>query len=131
MAMRDRYQVETVPMQRGRKRIGSYLVEAGLLTPAQIDVILNDQKMTGMRFGEIIAQRGWVKEQTVEYLMKKVIIPEREQARRGEPQRQPETRPEAIAPPSVPQRRAETPPITKPLTSNPLSKGDGDVSWVG
>ena len=44
-----------------RKRLGGYLVEAGLLTPAQIDVALNDQKLTGMRFGEILAARGWVK----------------------------------------------------------------------
>ncbi len=34
-----------------RKRLGGYLVEAGLLTPAQVDVALNDQKLTGMRFG--------------------------------------------------------------------------------
>lgn len=64
-----------------RKRLGGYLVEAGLLTPAQIDVALNDQKLTGMRFGEILAARGWVKQQTIEYLMKKVILPEQESAK--------------------------------------------------
>ncbi len=51
------------------KRLGGYLVEAGLLTSAQIDVALNDQKLTGMRFGEILAARGWVKQQTIKYLM--------------------------------------------------------------
>lgn len=58
------------------KRLGGYLVEAGLLTPAQIDVALNDQKNSGMRFGEVLAARGWVKQQTIEYLMQKVILPE-------------------------------------------------------
>lgn len=59
------------------KRIGGYLVEAGLLTPAQVDVALNDQKKTGLRFGEILAARGWVKQETVEYFMEKVVLPER------------------------------------------------------
>jgi hypothetical protein len=59
------------------KPLGAYLVEAGLLTEAQVGVALADQSMTSMRFGEIIATRGWVKEQTIEYIMHKVVIPER------------------------------------------------------
>jgi hypothetical protein len=57
------------------KYIGSYLVEAGLLSTAQVDVILCDQTTTSMRFGEIVASRGWLKEQTIEYLMKYLIAP--------------------------------------------------------
>jgi len=60
------------------KPIGSYLVEAGLLTQAHVDVALVDQAATGMRFGDILVLRGWIKEQTIEYLMKKIIVPERE-----------------------------------------------------
>ena len=60
------------------KRIGSYLVEAGLITQAHIDVVLADQEATGMRFGEIVVLRGWLKEQTIEYLMEKIVLPERE-----------------------------------------------------
>ncbi len=60
------------------KRIGGYLVDAGLLTPAQVTVVLDDQKVNGLRFGEILAARGWVKQQTIEYLMEKVILPEQE-----------------------------------------------------
>lgn len=59
--------------------LGDYLVEAGLLSPAQVHVALNDQCMTGLRFGEILVKRGWVKEQTVEYFMHKVVEPERAQ----------------------------------------------------
>ncbi len=60
------------------KKLGNYLVEAGLLTEAQIGVALADQEMTGLRLGDILVRRGWVKEETIEYLMKKVILPERQ-----------------------------------------------------
>lgn len=59
------------------KRLGSYLIDAGLLTSDQVTVALNDQDATGMRFGEILVARGWVKEQTIEWVMEKVIVPER------------------------------------------------------
>jgi ribosomal protein L37AE/L43A len=59
------------------KRLGDYLVEAGLLTDSQIEVALADQVTTGLRFGEVLVRRGWVKEETIEYLMQKVIVPER------------------------------------------------------
>jgi hypothetical protein len=61
---------------KSKKCIGNYLVEAGLLSTAQVDVILLDQNTTGMRFGEIVASRGWLKEQTIEYLMKHLIAPQ-------------------------------------------------------
>ncbi|MDX2228972.1 MAG: hypothetical protein NW220_05015 [Leptolyngbyaceae cyanobacterium bins.349] len=67
---------QDVPASPRNKRLGGYLVDAGLLTPAQVDMALNDQKSTGMRLGEILAARGWVKQQTIEYLMQKVILPE-------------------------------------------------------
>ena len=60
------------------KRLGSYLIDAGLLTPGQVDVILNDQKMTGLRFGDIAVERGWVKRQSIEYITDKIITLERE-----------------------------------------------------
>lgn len=62
------------------KLIGSYLVEAGLITQAHIDVALADQEATGVRFGDILVIRGWLTEQTIEYLMEKIILPEREAA---------------------------------------------------
>lgn len=60
------------------KRLGNYLMEAGLLSESQINVALADQEITGMRLGEALVRRGWVKEETIEYLMKKVILPERQ-----------------------------------------------------
>ena len=64
------------------KPLGTYLVEAGLLTQEKVDVALAEQEVTGMRLGEILVQRGWIKEQTIEYLMKTVILPERAIAKR-------------------------------------------------
>lgn len=66
------------------KPLGAYLIEAGLLSQAQVDVILADQTITEMQFGEIVVTRGWVKEQTIEYLMQKVILPEREVLHQGQ-----------------------------------------------
>jgi hypothetical protein len=64
-------------IRHSHKPIGAYLVEAGLLSDAQVGVALADQGMTSMSFGEILVTRGWVKEKTIEYLMQKVVIPER------------------------------------------------------
>jgi hypothetical protein len=59
------------------KPLGAYLIEAGLLSEAQVGVALVDQGATSMLFGEILVTRGWVKAQTIEYLMQKIVIPER------------------------------------------------------
>jgi hypothetical protein len=149
----DRYRVKTVPTLMGTKRIGSYLVDAGLLTAGQIEVALNDQKVTGMRFGEILAARGWVKQQTVDYLMEKIVVPERRSLKQQVNQSQ--TRPDGLganqnsraardevalpSPLAVPGRQPNSAegqtsirkevPISKPLPS--VGSADGDVNWVG
>ncbi len=67
------------------KRLGAYLIEAGLITPGQVDVALNDQAFMQddrMRFGDVLVARGWVKQQTLDYLMTKVVEPEQSLARR-------------------------------------------------
>jgi hypothetical protein len=120
------------------------LVEAGLLTKAQIDVALNDQQMTAMKFGEILAARGWVKQQTIEFFMSKVVMPERRHLEQRARQRQADSaqassqiqsptessQPEANRPaqsgPAFARREA---PISKPLPS--VKSTDGDVNWVG
>ena len=59
------------------KRIGSYLIDAGILSQDQVDVILVDQEHSDLKFGEIAAVRGWVSSETVEFLHEKIIEPER------------------------------------------------------
>lgn len=65
-------------ISREIKYLGTYLVEAELLTPVQVQIALADQQSTGMRFGDILVARGWMKRGTIEYIMTKVILPERE-----------------------------------------------------
>ncbi|XGV95538.1 MAG: hypothetical protein ACAF41_22695 [Leptolyngbya sp. BL-A-14] len=127
-----------------KKRLGGYLVEAGLLTTAQIDVALNDQKLTGMRFGEILAARGWVKQQTIEYLMHKVVMPEQQAAKHSngrtiatDSRQNPASSPGAQAVVGAGAPRVEASkqvmrreaPIAKPLPS--AGKPDDGISWVG
>mgnify|MGYP000169461374 CR=1 FL=1 len=56
----------------GKKYIGTHLVEAGLIAPAQVEVVLYDQQRTGMRFGEILAARGWVEQEMIDRFMAQV-----------------------------------------------------------
>jgi hypothetical protein len=142
----DRYHVEAVPSLARIKRLGSYLLEAGLLTPDQIDVALRDQKATGMRFGEILVARGWVKEKTIEWMMQKVILPEKQARQKQLPPSHESSRSmpleqeipnkssaaKASGPPTHPpgeQSGGRVPPISKPLPSV-KPKGE-DVNWVG
>ncbi|MGB8700375.1 MAG: hypothetical protein WCD18_13250 [Thermosynechococcaceae cyanobacterium] len=81
------------------KYMGNYLVEAGLLSTAQVDVALSDQAATGMRFGDIVASRGWLKEQTIEYLMKYLIAPQQKQLVQSTPLAQPELPPQPVPEP--------------------------------
>uniref|UniRef100_B8HM85 Uncharacterized protein n=1 Tax=Cyanothece sp. (strain PCC 7425 / ATCC 29141) TaxID=395961 RepID=B8HM85_CYAP4 len=68
-----------------RKPLGEYLVEAGLLSPAQVEMILFDQQHTNLRFGEIAALRGWVKQETIEFLFIRVVLPERANLQKKSP----------------------------------------------
>jgi hypothetical protein len=75
----DSSQADTLPTARlGCKRLGAYLLEAGLLTEAQVQVALYDRAATGKRFSEIVVDHGWVKQKTIDFLMQKVIIPEQQ-----------------------------------------------------
>ena len=122
------------------KRLGGYLVEAGLLTPAQVDVALNDQKMMdGMRFGEILNARGWVKQQTIEYFMRKIIEPERRAVERSQVARSaPERDVFRQSAPLPPSRSTVNPEGARNQTSGndrkslpSVNGSDEDVSWVG
>ncbi|HCF28594.1 MAG TPA: hypothetical protein DEV81_15645, partial [Cyanobacteria bacterium UBA11049] len=59
------------------KPLGMYLVEAGILTLDRVEAALDEQQKSGRRLGEILVNRGWVEQQTIEYLMEKVVLPER------------------------------------------------------
>lgn len=69
---------DTELKQTATKPLGQYLVEAGIVTSAQLETALYEQQKTEKRVGEILSERGWVKQETIEYFVKKVILPERE-----------------------------------------------------
>lgn len=140
----DRRPMSAADSTSSKKRLGGYLVEAGLLTTAQVDVALNDQKLTGMRFGEILAARGWVKQQTIEYLMHKVVMPEQQAAKQANGRTTAtHQRPDAhsasyardslsgkpVEPEASKQLLRREVPIAKPLPS--AGKADDGISWVG
>jgi O-methyltransferase domain len=72
------FQRDRAPSSLNSKPLGTYLVEAGLLTPEQVNDALNEQKQTDQRFGEVLSSKGWVRQETIEYVMDKVVLPERQ-----------------------------------------------------
>ncbi|MEY2985730.1 MAG: hypothetical protein RLZZ568_2347 [Cyanobacteriota bacterium] len=50
-----------------RQRLGRILLEAALITPAQLEVALYNQQHCDYRIGEVIALHGWVKQETIEF----------------------------------------------------------------
>ena len=109
------------------RRLGSYLLEAGLINSAQIEVVLNDQQvMKEMRFGEVLVVRGWIKPETIDFVMRRVVEPDRAyQAQQGQlivEDTQP-TLPLDVSPPPFP---------TSPPQSRVVARArsvDGDVEF--
>lgn len=59
-----------------QKFLGPQLMDAGLLSKAQVKVIYTDQEHSGLSFSEVAVSRGWVKEETVNYVLRKVRLTE-------------------------------------------------------
>lgn len=52
-------------MKRERKRLGELLVEAGAITPEQLDDALAGQKKSGLKLGQYLIQSGTLKESVI------------------------------------------------------------------
>lgn len=100
-----------------QRPLGAYLIEAGLLTDAQVGVALADQAVTALRFGEIVVARGWLKEQTVEFIMQKIVLPERT--------------PQAIPGMQDCLTHRRRPASGQPASAASLENQQGGVSWIG
>jgi hypothetical protein len=61
-----------------KKVIGHYLVESGLLTTVQIELVLSEQQKNPIRIGELIAKKGWISQHTIDFLAERVMEPERQ-----------------------------------------------------
>jgi hypothetical protein len=67
--------VSLPPKTISKKLLGEILQEAGLVSPAQIQMALQDQSIyEDMRLGEILALRGWVKQETADFLVERLPI---------------------------------------------------------
>lgn len=53
----------------GRKRLGMYLLEAGLLTPSQLASALDEQATRGEKLGVILIEHGWLAEPVLEAVL--------------------------------------------------------------
>ena len=63
--------------------LGVLLQEADLVSPTEIEIALEDQKKCGLKLGEILAEKGWLKKQTADFFVLKWDIMV-EKVRRGE-----------------------------------------------
>ena len=70
--------------KNNHKLFGSYFLEAGIVTPDQLQEALIEQKnkYPYKKIGEILLVRGWLQQNTLNYFVKKVIQPEREKQRK-------------------------------------------------
>src|SRR3990172_10061546 len=60
----------------GKIRLGELLVTFGVITQAQLESALFEQKKTGGRLGQVIRKLGFVSEETmIEFLGKQLNIP--------------------------------------------------------
>ena len=61
---------------KGRKRLGEMLIEAGKITPGQLEVALAAQKRSGERLGRILIKQGLITETVLlEVLVQNLGIP--------------------------------------------------------
>ncbi|MEL7039002.1 MAG: WecB/TagA/CpsF family glycosyltransferase [Cyanobacteria bacterium J06592_8] len=59
-----------VALEPHKQPIGHYLKAAKLLNDWQVEAILAEQNQTRMRFGEIAVQKGWLKNETVDSILR-------------------------------------------------------------
>ena len=55
--------------EKPNQPIGQYLKQAGLLSDRQIQTILEEQKRTESKFGELAIAKGWLKQATVNFFL--------------------------------------------------------------
>jgi exopolysaccharide biosynthesis WecB/TagA/CpsF family protein len=70
----DFFAEQLFQMQQDKNQypVGQYLKKAGLIDDEKIDQILQKQQFSQLRFGEIAAEQGWVKQQTTDFIVETV-----------------------------------------------------------
>jgi hypothetical protein len=70
--------LSAISIDSPKKPLGHYLVESGLLTTTQVELVLHEQQKNPIRIGELIAKKGWITQQTIDFLVERVVVPERQ-----------------------------------------------------
>lgn len=72
------------PNKNNHKLFGSYFLEAGIISNQQLQEALQEQKnkYPYKKIGEILLIHGWLKQNTLNYFVQKIILPEREKQRK-------------------------------------------------
>ena len=60
----------TLVAEKQKQPIGQYLKQAALLDEQQIQMILDEQKRTKLKFGELAIAKGWLKQATIDFFLK-------------------------------------------------------------
>ena len=58
---------------RDRRPLGYYLQQAYLLQEDQVNLILQEQRKLGVRFGSVAVLKGWVKQKTLDYFLEHLM----------------------------------------------------------
>lgn len=58
---------------RNRRPLGYYLQQAYLLREDQVNLILEEQRKLGIRFGSVAVLKGWIKQKTLDYFLDNLI----------------------------------------------------------
>jgi len=58
---------------RDRRPLGYYLQQAYLLEEDQVQLILEEQRKLGVRFGSVAVLKGWLKQKTLDYFLEHLV----------------------------------------------------------
>ena len=65
-------ETESSPVDNQKQKLlGEILVEAGLVSSYQVEIALKEQEEYDLKIGEILALRGWIAQETVDFFVKK------------------------------------------------------------
>ena len=67
--------------EKPKQPIGQYFKQAGLLTDRQIQTVLEEQKRTEAKFGELAIAKGWLKQATVNFFLDYLVEPNERKAK--------------------------------------------------
>ncbi len=60
---------------KSKQPIGQYLKQAALLNEQQIQTILEEQKQSKLKFGELAIAKGWLKQSTLDFFLRYLTTP--------------------------------------------------------